>query len=195
VALAQGGLILLLAAAGCGGTATVTQTFTVTTTHTVTAGGGGSTTSATPTGGSACSGPELGGTFAVVKGSAGAGQISYELTLTNSSKGECFVSGIPDVVLLDSTGSQLPTHATAAQPGVATAARIVLKPGDSAYAQARFSPDVPGPTEQHSGPCEPQAHTLRVFLTGGGSVDAPVQPPTSVCEEGAMRFDLLSSTP
>jgi hypothetical protein len=201
VALAQGrlslGLGLLLLAAGCGGSTTVTQTVTVTRTHTVTTQAAATTaaTGTTASSAGACTGGELTGGFAVIKGSAGAGQISYELTLTNSSTADCVVSGIPDVQLLDAAGNPLPTHAAAAQPGTALAAKVVLKPGDSAYAQARFSPDVPGVGEQQSGPCEPKAARLRVSVNGPGSLEVPVQPPTPVCSQGALRFDLLSSSP
>jgi len=187
--------VLLLLAAGCGGSTTVTRTVTVTHTHTVTtttAGGSGTTaTTSAP----ACAGGDLSGTFAVVPNSAGAGQISYELTLTNASQASCFVTGIPNVQLLDASGKPLPTHAAAAQPGTALAARVVLAPGDSAYAQARFSPDVPGVGEQQAGACEPKAARLRVSPSGAGSVEVPVQPPTPVCSQGSLRFDLLSGSP
>lgn len=195
MALAQGRLILLalvLLAAGCGGSTTVTRTVTVTQTRTVTTTtAGGTTTSSAP----ACAGGDLTGSFSVVSGSAGAGQISYRLTLTNASAAGCYVSGIPDVQLLDASGSPLPTHVAAARPGEALAAMIELQPGDSAYAQARFSPDVPGVGEQHAGPCEPKAASMRVSPQGGGTLAVPVGPPTPVCEQGALRFELLSSSP
>jgi hypothetical protein len=196
VAFTQAGLsltALALLAAGCGGSTTVTQTVTVTRTRVVTTTAAAATTAVSAP---ACSGSDLHGSFAVVRGSAGAGQISYKLTLTNASQSECFVSGIPDVQLLDASGSPLPTHAAAARPGEALAARIALSPGDSAYAQARFSPDVPGVGEQQNGgPCEPQAARLRVSPGGGGSLEVQVQPPTPVCEQGALSFELLSSSP
>jgi Domain of unknown function (DUF4232) len=176
--------------AGCGGSTTVTVTQTVTTTRTVTG------TATTPsTSAAACAGNDLTGTFAVVPGSAGAGHISYELTLTNASKATCYVSGIPPMQLLDASGNPLPTHAAAANPGQALAARIVLAPGDSAYAQARFSPDVPGVGEQQTGACEPKASKMRVSPNGPSSLDVPVTPPTLVCEQGALSFELLSSSP
>ena len=177
----------LLSLSACGGssTVTVTATQTVTTTRTV-------TTSAA--GGGACTGDQLTGTFAVVPGSAGAGQISYALTLTNSSQTSCLVSGLPSVQLLDAAGAPLPTHVSPSHPGQGTAARIVLQPGGSAVAQARFSPDVNGVGDQTNGPCQPRASTLRVTMDGGGTVDAPIRPPTSVCEQGSLRFDLLASS-
>lgn len=192
-AAAFAGVALLLAAAGCGGAKTVTQTVTRTRTHTVTVTTGATTTNATNA--PACAGGDLTGSFDVLRGSAGAGQISYELTLTNASQSACFVSGLPDVRLLDASGQPLPTHVAAAQPGRALAAKIELAPGDSAYAQARFSPDVPGVGEQGTGPCEPKAAQLRVSASGAGSLVVPVRPPTPVCSQGALQFELLSSSP
>jgi hypothetical protein len=127
------------ALAGCGGakTVTVTQTVTRTFTHTV-------TTTPPPAAAPACTGSSLGGTFAGIPGSAGAGQISYRLTVTNTSNAACFVSGMPQLQLLDAQGAALPTSVTAAQPGQASAAKIVLQPSASATSDARFSPDVPG---------------------------------------------------
>ena len=116
------GFAAVLLAAGCGGSTTVTQRVTVTSTRTVTTAPTTVGTTTSGTSAAACSGGDLDGSFAVVRGSAGAGQISYELTLTNASRSTCFVSGIPSVQLLDASGSPLPTHAAAAQPGQALAA-------------------------------------------------------------------------
>jgi hypothetical protein len=66
-----------------------------------------------------------------------------------------------------------------------------LEPGTTATATVRFSPDVPGPGDSQSGSCQPEAHTLALTPTGGGTVDVPIQPPTSVCERGTLNFDLL----
>jgi hypothetical protein len=155
----------------------------VTTTQTVT------TTSATA---SPCTGSQLSGTFAVVAGSQGAGQVAYLLTLENSSQTRCYVFGLPQAQLLAASGSPLPTHIAAAQAS-ANGKRIVLAPGASAVAQARFSATVAGPGDAQNGPCQPKASTLRVTPDGGGSVDAPVQPPTSVCEKGTLYFDVLAA--
>ena len=190
-------LVLLgVALGGCGGskTVTVTQTVTKTVTKTTTTAPTTSTSTSTSTSAAAaCSGADLGGSFAAVRGSAGAGQISYKLTLTNTSATVCFVSGIPDLQLLDAQGGALPTTEMAEQPAQATAAKILLQPGASAAAEARFSPDVPGPGDsQQPGPCEPTSHQLKVTI-GGGSVTVPVTPPTPVCEHGSLRMALLSA--
>ncbi len=173
-----------LIAAGCGvgggtKTVTVTRTRTVTTTRTV--------TKQAPATAAPCTGDQLSGTFALVPGSAGAGQIAYALTLQNTSQTSCSVSGLPNAVLLGSSGSPLPTHVTAG--GGAGAHRVVLTPGSLAKATARFSPDVPGPGDKQTGACQPKAHTLQVTPNGGGTTDVPIQPPTSVCEQGRLQFE------
>ena len=189
-------LAVVAAAAGCGGTKTVTETATATTVRTVTFTTTTTTAAATTTGAAEaapCTGGDLEARFAVVPGSAGAGNIVYSLRLTNVSAAACFVSGLPAVTLLDQNGSPLPTHASAAQPGQATAARIVLQSGAAAKADARFSPDVPGIGEQHTGPCEPKAYVLRVTAPGSGTVAAPINPPTAVCERGGLSFTVYES--
>jgi uncharacterized protein YecT (DUF1311 family) len=141
-----------------------------------------------------CSGQALSGTFKAIPGSAGAGSISYRLTLVNRSQSSCYVTGIPMVVLLDKQGKALPTHARVATPGVALAAKIELAAGSAATADARFSPDVPGAGEQHPGPCEKTAYWLSVTPTSGqGSLRAPISPPTPVCEKGSLSFSLLKA--
>jgi Protein of unknown function (DUF4232) len=188
------GVVLVAVAAGCGGTKTVTVTQTSTTVQTVTVTTTAPATTA-PAEAAACTGADLTGNFSAVPGSAGAGNIVYSLRLTNTSSSPCFVSGLPAVTLLDKNGSPLPTHVAAAQPGQATAARIVLQSRDTAKADARFSPDVPGTGEQQIGPCEPKAYVLRVTAPGGGTVAAPISQPTAVCEHGGLNFSVFSSAP
>ncbi|HZS30563.1 MAG TPA: DUF4232 domain-containing protein [Gaiellaceae bacterium] len=179
-----------MTAAGCGlggsGTKTVTttrvRTVTVTSTRTVTNSGAST---------SPCTGSELSGTFALVAGSQGAGQVAYLLKLTNTSQTRCYVFGLPQAQLLSAAGAALPTHVAAAQAG-ASAKPVTLAPGSSAVTQARFSPSVPGPGDAQSGSCQPKASTLRVTPDGGGTVDAPLQPPTSVCERGTLYFDVFA---
>jgi hypothetical protein len=172
---------LTLAGCGLGGgakTKTVVVTHTVTTIRTITTTG--AATSAKP-----CSGLQLAGTFALVPGSAGAGQIVYALTVKNTSKTRCSVRGAPKGTLLGVSGTALPTRVTSAGGG---ARPLVLEPGASAVADARFSPDIAGNGDSQTGPCQPAAHTLQVTADGGGVVDAAVTPPTSVCQQGALNF-------
>lgn len=135
-----------------------------------------------------CSGAQLTGSFAVVPGSAGAGNIVYRLTLRNRSKRTCSVTGLRVVRLLGRTGAALPTHGTASHPGQLTAILVRLSPGESAHATARFSPDVPGVGEHTIGRCEPTAYRLRVTARGGGTTTVPIQPPTPVCEHGGLQL-------
>ena len=154
----------------------------MTVTHTVTV----TTTSAAGSG--ECTGNQLIGTFTESPGGGAAGQIEYVLKVTNTSTATCSVGGAPVVTLLDANGSRLPTRAgSAGVMGIAT-----LQPGDSAKATARFSPTVPGPGDSQSGSCQPKAYTLRVTPNGGGKVDAPIKPPTSVCERGTLAFSSYS---
>ncbi|HEY8774697.1 MAG TPA: DUF4232 domain-containing protein [Gaiellaceae bacterium] len=141
-----------------------------------------------------CTGSMLSGTFSVIPGSAGAGNIVYALKLRNRSTTTCFVSGLAGLRLLGKTGRALPTRVEPAfRPGL-TAVRVVLRPGARAKATARFSPDVPGPNKPTTGrQCEPTAYRVRVTPPpGGGTLIAPVSPPTPVCSHGYMSLSALS---
>jgi hypothetical protein len=141
-----------------------------------------------------CRGGALRGTFSVVPGSAGAGNIVYKLRLRNVSTAACFVTGIPGLRLLARNGTNLPTHATPENRGALTAVMVLLRPGRSASATARFSPDVPGPGEGAANrQCEPTAYKLRVSPNGGGSLVVPVTPATPVCSHGFMSLRALSA--
>ena len=152
------------------------------------AGGGLAARDATP----ACRGGDLRGSFSAVYGSEGAGNISYALVVRNVSTHACFVTGIPALQLLDAKGTKIPTHATPAHPGELTAVLVTLAPGASATLTARFSPDVPGPGEQHPGRCEAVSTKLRATPSGRGSVVVPIRPPTSVCEHGSMSLSVFT---
>jgi hypothetical protein len=144
----------------------------------------------------ACKGSQLKGSLAVVKGSAGAGNISYELVLKNVSKSTCILTGLPQGRLLGKTGKALPTHVRAEFPGALTAVLVRLAPGHKAYAKARFSPDVPGPGEPRAGlKCEPTSWYFRVTGQGGGTTKAKLTPPTPVCEHGRLLFSSYGTTP
>jgi hypothetical protein len=141
----------------------------------------------------ACAASQLGGTFAAVPNSAGAGNIVYALRLRNRSRAVCAVPPLGGLTLLDAAGRPLPTHAARARPGQPRAVAVRLAPGTSAVATARFSPDVPGPGEPVARPCERTAHSLRVTLRRGAAVVARVTPPTPVCEHGAMQLSVLGA--
>jgi len=188
-------LVVVLALAGCGGTTTQTVTQTVTHVRTVTVTTPGTTTTTAAAATAPCAASSLRGSFDVVQGSAGAGQISYSLTLTNTGGTACFVSGIPQVQLLGTTGRALPTSSSAAPPVPASPAKVSLQHGASAVAEARFSPDVNGTGDNAPGQCQPTATVLRVTAPGGGTLDAPIQPPTPVCERGSLHFKVFASAP
>ena len=61
-------------------------------------------------------------------------------------------------------------------------------------AEAQFSPDVNGTGDSTSGQCQPTATVLRVTAPGGGTFDAPIQPPTPVCEQGSLHFKLFTAS-
>ena len=171
-----------MTAAGCLGSATktvtVTHTQTVTSTQTVTTG---SVTGAKP-----CHGTDLSAAFSEIPNSAGAGQIGYALTVKNTSAAPCTLHGIPQGTLLGANGTQLPTLIKA----VGSRGKLVVLPfSASATAQARFSPDVAGNGDSQSGDCQPQAHTFQLSTPGGGVTEAPIKPPTSVCQRGTLHFE------
>jgi len=139
-----------------------------------------------------CTGHQLAGRFAVVYGSAGAGNIVYKLTLKNTSATTCTVTGLPQGQLLGKTKAKVPTHVRAAHANQLTAILVTLKPGGSTYATARFSPDVAGTGEQMVGQCEPKAYSFRVTAPGGGTTTVNVAPPTPVCEHGTLSFSAYS---
>lgn len=142
-----------------------------------------------------CTAAQLSGTFRAVPGSAGAGNIVYALRVKNTSTHTCFVTGIPGETLLDRRNRKLPTHVFPSQPGALTAVLVTLAPGKTTTATARFSPDVPGTGEQTTGPCERTSYWLRVTPNGGGTLRAPVQPPTPVCEHGGMTWRVFKAAP
>ena len=136
----------------------------------------------------ACTGSRLAGRFAVVQGSAGAGNIVYKLALKNTSTASCKITGLPQGQLLGKTKAKLPTRVRAAHPNQLAAILVTLAPGASTFATARFSPDVPGVGEQTVGACEPKAYWFRVRAPGGGTTTVKLVPPTPVCEHGTLSF-------
>jgi uncharacterized protein DUF4232 len=187
--------VVAFALAGCGGggttTTTVVETTTVvrtTTVHEVAT----STTVSSTTAADACTGDSMSGTFSLVPGSAGAGQVVYRLRVRNDSPVACFVSGFPKVQLLGQGGAELPTNETPDQPGTQTAERVVLAPNAAATADVRFSPDVPGTGDQTGAQCQPKATMLRVAL-GGAPLDVPVSPATPVCERGTLQYRVFTA--
>jgi hypothetical protein len=145
----------------------------VTTTRTATE----TVTVAAPAQGNACTADDLTGTFQVLQGSAGAGNIVYTLKVTNASQSACTVGGVPSLAFLDASGNELPSHVAESNSGTDTV--VTLQPGDSARSQVRFSPDVD--------PCDPgTAQTLHVAI-GPGTLNVPIDPPTKLCGAGSLQ--------
>jgi hypothetical protein len=134
-----------------------------------------------------CNATDLKAKMTVIQGSAGAGHISYKLTLKKTSPGTCLVNTHPGVKLLKANGTPLPTHVTK----VGRKGFVSVRSGRSVSADLRFSPDIPGPGEPTRGPCEPAAHKIAVFLNPS-SVRGPITPPTPVCGHGAIQQKPLS---
>jgi hypothetical protein len=137
-----------------------------------------------------CSGDQLTGTFKVVPGSAGAGNIVYRISVVNTSTKTCTLTGTPTVTLFGKTGKALPTKRLPVfRPGL-TAVLVTLAPHTGAHATARFSPDVPGPGEGNRRQCEPTAYSLHVTGRTGGLAKLPIKPPTPVCEHGQLQLSV-----
>ena len=162
-------LLVVFVAAGCGTkTTTITQTQTVTKTVTKTVRATGN-----------CTGAELSATFDLVPGSQGAGNVVYALKITNMTSSPCEL-GIIGFQLLDKGGAFNPTNVTPLPP-------TSIGANETLGYNARFSPDVNGTGDNTNGSCQPTSATLRIDV-GEGSVQAPISPPTSVCEQGSMTF-------
>jgi hypothetical protein len=152
-----------------------------------------SSTTAAARSDASCTGKQLKGSFAVVRGSAGAGNISYKLVLKNVSTRTCTLTGLPQGRLLSKSGKALPTRVKAAFPPGLTAILVRLAPGKTTFATARFSPDVPGTGEPTAGRnCEPTSWFFRVAGQGGGATIVKLAPPTPVCEHGQLLFSAYS---
>jgi hypothetical protein len=141
---------------------------------------------------SRCHTSGLTGRWALVPGSAGAGHVVAQVTLTNRTRSTCRVYGYIGMQLLGSGGSTVPTNVTRTGPGAA--ATISLAPGASAVTDVRFSPDIPGPGEPQSGACEPAAYSVQItppdettqlvsqiFVNGAASHE-------TVCERGLLQI-------
>jgi hypothetical protein len=149
-------------------------------------GGGSGATGASGSTVPRCHTSDLTGSFTVVRGSAGAGNIVYNLDLKNTSSHPCTVYGYPGMQLLDAQHKPLPT--TVQRSPIVAKTYVTLIPNGDASASARFSPDVPGPGEPVSGACEPTAAYTEITAPDETTqLVTAVSPPTSVCEHGSMQ--------
>jgi hypothetical protein len=138
-----------------------------------------------------CHTRDLSASFTAVPHSVGAGNILYNIKLTNTSGHTCTIYGFPGMLLLDANHRPLPTNL---QWGTTSVKRLVtLRPGGTAAATDRFSPDVPG-TGDHApatpGPgwtCQPKSVYVEITPPDETAhLVAAVSPATPVCEGGGM---------
>lgn len=121
-----------------------------------------------------------------IKNSAGAGHVSYRLTMRNKGPGSCLVSTYPELQLLTAREKRLPTNVIRTERPKTN----VIPAGETAKATLRFSPDIPGPREPTHGACEPKAEKFSIQLSPE-KVVGPVEPPVSVCSHGKMTMTPL----
>jgi len=123
-------------------------------------------------------------------GGGAAGHVEYAILVVNEGTKACAFAQRPGLRLLGALGRSLPTNAVYHGPsGVITLAR-----GAIARALAILSPDIPGPGEPTSGPCEPPADFVLVSLAapGRGGVIGTIAPPTPVCEHGTLSLQAFT---
>lgn len=145
--------------------------------------------SSTGTGGPAvCAPSELAGSFKPVFGTQGAGSVTGRIVLTNTTRQPCLVGGYLGLQLVGAGGSLLPTNVLHA---AGTAKSITLDPGSAASAAARFSPDIAGPGDSKTGPCQPTSTSTRVTLPNESGYLVVSGPDTPVCERGTLDLTPL----
>jgi hypothetical protein len=151
-------------------------------------------------GSSRCHTSELSASFTVVANSAGAGNISYNLRLTNTSMHQCTIYGYAGMLLLGANHDPLPTHVIRDTLVPRQLPRI--NPGGSVAATVRLSPDVPGPGD--NGPaapgqtwvCQPTSYYTEVTPPDETTqLVTAVSPPTPVCSSGTMQISAFVAGP
>ncbi len=124
-------------------------------------------------------------TWKGVPGSSGAGHVEADIAFQNTSSHDCTVTGFPRVTLYDAAQHILPTTVTNSEPALASP--LTVAPGAWIHSELRYSPDIPGPGESQTGPCEPLASYALVRLPGDTAfAHVPLDVPTTVCEQGAL---------
>lgn len=134
-----------------------------------------------------CHTADLSGTFTAVPDSVAAGNIVYNIKLTNTSTRTCTVYGHPGLLLQNAQHAALPTHVD--WNSMVPDRLITLKPGQAVSASARFSPDVAGTgdTAAPGAACEPTADFTEITPPDETAhLVVSVRPATPVCEAGTM---------
>lgn len=152
--------------------------------------------SGTASGTARCHTQDLSASFTVVNGSAGAGNISYNLRLTNTSGRLCTIYGFPGMLLLNARHQPLPTNVV--WDSLVAKRLVWLIPGGSAASTVRLSPDVPGagdngtPAPGQQWTCEPTAYDIEVTPPDETTqLVTAVAPATPVCSRGMMQASAL----
>jgi len=144
-----------------------------------------------------CHTRDLAGSFTVVVGSAGMGNIDYAITLTNIAPHPCTLYGYPGLLLLDMRSAPLPTNVLRIPD---SAKRLItLPPGGIATAFGRFTPDVPGAGDNTTVPstgawaCQPTAVYTRITPPDETThLVVKVTPPTPVCQSGLIQVSAFA---
>ena len=139
-----------------------------------------------------CTGAQLAGAFKVVPGSAGAGNIVYELTLKNTSTKTCTVTGLPQGQLLGKHDGALPTHIRAAFRPAHRDARHGSRRAGRPTRRRGSRPTCPGSASRRSARASRRRTRSGSSRAGGGTTNGEAQlPPTPVCEHGTLSFSRL----
>ena len=182
-------LAVLGVAAGCGGTKTVTETQTATVVQTTTVH---VTTQETTPAATACTGDAMTGTFTEIPGSPGAGQIVLPATREERLAGR----------LLRVGPAERPTARRAVPTCRRTAERRSrgrrLRRGSCC---SPAHPRRPTRVSRRTSTASATRRTGRVSRrpsrcashSAAAPLDAPITPPTSVCERGTLSFTLFSA--
>ena len=130
-----------------------------------------------------CVASELRGSFREIPASASAGHVEARLVLTNASASPCRTYGYAGMRLLDAAGRSLPTNVVR-EPGAEET--VLLAPGASTPAAGRFSPDIAGPGDSSTGPCQPVAVRTEVTPPDDTQQLVVPGPGVPVCEKGTL---------
>jgi hypothetical protein len=108
------------------------------------------------------------------------GRVTYALVLTNTSAGPCLVDGNVGLVLDSASGPAPPTaiHWPLAYP-------YIIAAGKSATLDAAGY-SKPDAAEPASGPCEPVASAVTVWMPHTSTFTIPVSPARAFCHGGAL---------
>jgi hypothetical protein len=138
-----------------------------------------------------CVSAGLRGGFTLIPGSQGAGNVVGRIVLTNVGPAPCRTGGYVGMQLLAANGQPLPT--TVEREVASVQPVLVVVPGASASATARWSPDVAGPGDSTSGQCQPTATATDITPPNDRTHLVVPGPGTSVCERGILVVSPLQA--